>query len=299
MINNKFLLPAGYLPPLAPISIFQYYEDLRSGKYSHTAPIASGFEYNFMVKQDPEMVNRSPIGGKIVGVHGPWTQMSRSPKLEWWILSRLVFQPEVDKNLFSSAKKTVDFAKAIGAKYIVLHSIDLDPQHPEEFANDVFAYAKKEKIMVFLECDMKFNNTPPWIYNHLTLYEKFRHPIVFDSATVEINGENLLDEWEKVKNYVGHIHLNEFQPKLRMDQGIMRSAHYAELLRRIHNAKYNGYFDFEIGPVQNQFDKLITAGYLGFSLMGLNKFFPMAPKLYSRIAQKNLYESILFVRKYL
>jgi len=296
---SKFLLPAGFLPPLAPLSVFQYYEDLRSGKYSHTSQIASGFEYNFMVRQDPEIVNSSPIGRKIVGVHGPWTQMSRSPKLEWRILSKLVFRPEVDRNLFASATKTIDFARAIGAKYIVLHSVDLDPNNPEEFFSDVTAFAKKARISVFLEPDLKTKNGPPWVYNHLALYEKFRHPIVFDSATAEINGENLLEEWEKVKNVVGHIHLNEYQPNISMDMGVLRSPRYAKLLTQIQSAKYDGYFNFEIGPAQNVTDKIITAGYAGFSLAGLNKLFPIIPELYARKAQKNLYESVVFAQKYL
>lgn len=305
--KNNFLLPAGYLPSVAPYSIFQYYEELRDGKYSDTPPIAAGFEYNYMVSQDPLAVNRSPIGGKIIGVHGPWTQMSRSPKLEWRLLSKLVFQPEVDSNLLTSATKTIDFAQAVGGQYVIFHTVDLDPQYPQGFLKKVIRYAASRKIKIFPECDLKTSRAPDWIYNHLALYRKFRLPIVFDSATVEVNGESLLAEWDKlvseshgkIEKVVGHIHLNEFQPQLFMDQGIMRSARYKELLKRIKSSGYSGYFTFEIGPVQNQFDKLIAGGYTLVGLSGLNKIFPVVSALYARKAQAYLYQSVVFAGKYL
>lgn len=297
---SKFLLPAGFLPILAPIVIFQYYEELRTGKFSKTNSIACGFEYFYMVDQDPELVNQSPIGGKIVGVHGPWTQMGKTFTPEDFVISNLTSKTRVSTNLKESAEKTLNFAKAVGAKYTVFHTVDLDPLQPEKFVKFLVSLGKSLKIKIYLEYDLKKGNLDPWYYNPLALYQKFKQPIVYDMATVDWNGENSLKEWQKLpKNAVAHIHLNEYQKWFGKDQGIMKSYFSQQLLTEIKNSGYNGYFTFEVGPIQNKTDKIIAGFYLLSCLMGITTVFPKISELYAGKSQKNLYESVIFTAKYL
>lgn len=205
--TKKFLLPAGYLPFLAPLSVFKYYEELRK----ETG--ARGFEYFYMVDQDPDLVNSSPIGGKIFGVHGPWTQAGSYYKF--------IFRPKVAFNLEASAEKTLRFAKTVGAKYVVFHSIDLDGSFI--FTKNLVRLAKSLNLKIYLEADLKKPELPKWYYNTFALAKKFKLPVVFDPATVEWNGENLFSEWQKAAKFVAHVHLNEYQPKIKKDQGILKS----------------------------------------------------------------------------
>lgn len=284
-LNQRFLLPAGFLPRLAPYLVFKYYEELRRRVG------AGGFEYVYMVDQPAERVINSPIGGKVIGVHGPWTSLDDFSGPEEVLMDKFIYMPKVSRDLTESARKTLEFARAVGAKYCVFHSLDYIPQLP--------ALVKKYRMKIYMEPDLKLPKRPYWQYNHLALWEKFEIPLVFDTATPEWNGENLFDEWEKVKTHVGHIHLNEYQPHIHHDTGVMKTPKMADFLKKIKESGYGGYFDFEIGPLQSQADKIMAAVYLAACFTGLPNVFPGIQKWYAGRAQKNLLESVQFAKKYL
>ncbi len=267
---NRFLLPAGYLPFIAPLSIFKYYEELRRKTG------AVGFEYFYMVDQNPDIINSSPIGGKIFGIHGPWTQAGSYYKF--------IFHPKVAFNLEKSAEKTLRFAKTVGAKYVVFHSIDIK----NNFIQKLIALAKTLKLKIYLEPDMGDNT--------FALAKKFKLPVVFDPATVEWNGENLFAEWEKAAPFVAHVHLNEYQPKLKKDQGILKSKRYGELIKKIKASGYQGFFTFEVSPLQSRWDFVVAGLFLLASYSGLADLFPIIRKWYAGISQKNLAQSINFAK---
>lgn len=283
-IKNRFLLPAGYLPILAPYPVFKYYAEMQDSN-------AAGFEYIYMVDQPVEKVIHSSIGGKIIGVHGPWTHLEDYPGPAIWVMNNLLYKPRVSRNLLESARKTLAFAAAVGAKYCVFHSVDFVPELP--------AMAKDYKMAVYMEPDPKLPGSPLWHYNHLALWEKLKLPIVFDTATPEWNGENLFDEWEKVKDHVVHIHLNEYQPHLNEDKGVLKTEKMARFLGEVKKSGYDGYFDFEIGPFQNQADKFIAALFLAACLTKMTDLFPGIQRWYAGLARKNLLDSVRFAEKYL
>ena len=130
--------------------------------------------------------------------------------------------------------------------------------------------------------------------NTLALAKKFKLPVVFDPATVEWNGENLFSEWQKAAPFVAHVHLNEYQPKIKKDQGILKSEKYAELIRKINASGYKGFFTFEVSPLQSHWDFVIAGLFLVASYSGLANLFPIIRKLYARISQRNFSQSINF-----
>ena len=125
--------------------------------------------------------------------------------------------------------------------------------------------------------------------NTLALAKKFKLPVVFDPATVEWNGENLFSEWQKAAPF-----LNEYQPKIKKDQGILKSEKYAELIRKINAFGYKGFFTFEVSPLQSHWDFIIAGLFLVASYSGLANLFPIIRKLYARISQRNFSQSINF-----
>ena len=312
--NHRFLLPAGLLPPTVTLADFKYYEDLRSGRFSHSSPIAVGFEYYYIIDQDPQDVNRSPIGGKIKGVHSPWTQMKNSPGLMPKIYTHLLFKPPLTGTLWEQAQKTVSFAEKVGAEYVVFHTPDVDLENPGRFVSKLLKLTKANRPKLFLENDFEksaaFLTKKPaerWTFDPLALYQKFRLPIVYDPATVEINGQSIDKTWQElmkvsrsnINRTIAHIHLNEFVPALNRDHGIMQSPRYADLLHQIAKTNYSGYFTFEVDYIQNLADFAETGLFVAASFLGLPKLAPDFFTRYPQKSQQSLYDSIKFSQKHL
>ncbi len=296
--NNKFLLPAGFLPPVVPLSDFKFFEETRDN-------IALGYEYYFMISQDPEKINKSIIGGKIYGVHGPWLTMDKHPSLYSQILYYIMFRPQVAKSAPKGVFETIKFAKGLGAKYVVIHTSEIDLENPETFVKECLDLCEKLKIDFFLEPEYKktmktiTGKLEKWHYDHLELFNKFKIPIVYDPATVELNGQDILKVWNEAKHGIGHIHLNEFVPGFNRDHGVMKSEKYKLLLGEIAKSKYSGFFTFEQDSIQSQKDFLIAALYTALSFLGITKLFPQISVSYAAITQKYLRDSVEFSSKYL
>lgn len=305
------MLPAGLLPPVVPLSVFHTFEDLRTGKYKGGEKIAAGYEYYFMIDQDPQEINSSPIGGKIIGLHAPFKKIKPPLSLKWRVLDKYVFKPEVTANPMEKILKTLRFAEAVGAEYVVFHGSDLMEFDRSDDFSRLVKTSLKEKIKIYVEhepTDYLRNflkpPIPSWLSQPVELYEKFGLKIVFDPAHLE-KEEEISTAWEKLTAYgkgdvnkiVGHIHLNERLPKIGSDQGVLKSKEMADLLTKIKNSNYRGYFNFEIQPVQDIADTFVAGLYLCYALWGGGRL--LISKLYAKKAQEYLYESVKFAKKYL
>lgn len=315
MLRNRFILPAGLIPPIVSLKDFYLYDDLISGRFSKTAPLAGGFEYYLVINQDPKKINDSPIGGKIKGVHGPWTRMNQYPGLYPKLMHRVLFRPPVGKTAHEGIINTIDFANKIKASYVVFHTSELDFSNPEDEVKEISQRCSDSGLILYLENEglpglsgiFKKKPYPNWHSEPIPLYEKFGVPIVFDPATVEVNGGSINNEWTRlsqiagkdINKVVGHIHLNEFIPLMGSDHGIMKSPHYKELLRQISQTNYSGLFTFEVTAIQNQIDKMMSLLFAGLAFSKTTTVFPKISRWYGKFSQKNLYDSIIFTEKYL
>lgn len=306
--NNKFLLPTGPLPPVVPVEDFEVYEDLRTGKFSHTDPIAEGYEYYYLIKFDPRLINNSPIGSKVRGVHGPWTRMNQHPGFYAKLIYYIMSHPKVAPTASQGVWQTIKFAKEIGAEYVVIHTSEMDLDNLDNFMSKTIALAKEQKIKFFPETEgldiikTLTPNVEKWHYDHLSLFNKFHLPIVFDPATIEMNGQDIFEVWKEletaskgnINSVVAHIHLNEFIPGFNRDHGVMKSEKYARLLKMIAKSGYSGYFTFEEDAIQTRKDFLIAALYTIGAFLKVPKLFPHIAKSYTAIMQKYLYDSVVF-----
>lgn len=316
MPPNRFILPAGLMPPVLRLSDFFLYDDLISGRFSNTSPIAGGFEYYLVISQDPQKINTSPIGGKIRGVHGPWTRMSQYKGLYPKLLQWLFFRPPVGHTAHEAIINTIKFAHEVGADYVVFHTSELDFINPESEVKEMSKLCQDFGIKLFLENEGKLGLEgifkgkpyPSWYSDCLPLYQKFGIPIVFDPATIETYGQSINNEWRKlvtlagkgdINKVVGHIHPNEYIPSLNSDHGVMKSPHHQELFRQINQTHYTGLFTLEVNAIQNRWDKLVATVFGGLAILGVTKLFPGLTRWYGRFSQKNLYDSIKFCQKYL
>lgn len=315
MLQNRFILPAGLMPPIVRLSDFYLYDDLITGRFSKTPPLAGGFEYYLVVSQDPQKINASPIGGKIKGVHGPWTRMNQYKGLYPKLMHQILFRPPVGHLAHDGIINTIKFAHAVQATYVVFHTSELDFQNPESEVKEISKMCADLNIKLFLENEgkaglegiFKGKNYPSWHSEPLPLFKKFQVPIVFDPATVEINGGSINSQWNelihfsggKINEVVGHIHLNEYLPLLGSDHGTMKSPHYQELLRQISQSDYNGFFTFEVTGVQNEIDKILSIIFAAAAFSKTTTVFPSLSKWYGQFSQKNLYDSVKFCEKYL
>lgn len=316
MLEKRFILPAGLMPPIVRLADFYLYDDLISGRFSKTDnPIASGFEFYLVISQDPKKINQSPIGGKIKGVHGPWTRMNQYKGVYPKLMHKILFQPPVGKTAHEGIINTIKFANEVKASYVVFHTSELDFDRPEAEVKEISKMCLEKGLKLFLENEGKhglqgiFNDKPypSWQSEPLPLFKKFGVPIVFDPATVEINGGSINTEWNNLVRFaendinrvIGHVHLNEYLPLQGSDHGTMKSPHYKELLRQINQSNYNGLFTFEVTGVQNEIDKMLSLVFAAAAFSKTTTIFPSLTKWYGQFSQKNLSESIEFCNKYL
>ncbi len=303
------------MPPIVCLKDFYLYNDLLSGCFSKTDPIAGGFEYYLVISQDPQKINHSPISGKIKGVHGPWTRMNHYKGTIPKLMHRLLFRPPVGKSPHDGIVNTIKFAHEVGASYVVFHTSELDFENPEAEVKEIVSLCQRLNLQLFLENEgrlglegiFKGKPYPSWHSEPLPLFKKFGIPIVFDPATVEINGGSVNNVWNELVRFtgrdlnqiVGHIHLNEYLPLIGHDHGIMKSPHYKELLRQISQTNYRGFFTFEVTGIQNQMDQIWSMLFAAAAFSGSTKLFPKISQWYGKFSQQNLYDSIKFCEKYL
>lgn len=316
MSENRFILPAGLMPPIVRLSDFYLYDDLISGRFSKSDhPIASGFEYYLVISQDPEKINQSQIGGRIKGVHGPWTRMNQYKGIHPKLMHKIMFRPPVAQTAHEGIVNTIKFAHEVKASYVVFHTSELDFSNPESEVKEISKMCREKGLKLFLENEglpglsgiFKDHSYPSWYAEPLPLFQKFGVPIVFDPATVEINGGSINSEWDNLVRFakddinqvVGHVHLNEYLPLLGSDHGTMKSAHYKELLRQINQSNYTGLFTFEVTGVQNEMDKMLSLIFAVAAFSKTTTIFPGLTKWYGQFSQKNLSESVKFCEKYL
>lgn len=315
MLEERFILPAGLMPPIVRLSDFYLYDDLITGRFSKTSAIAGGFEYYFVISQDPEKINTSPIGGKIRGVHGPWTRMNQYKGLYPKLMHRILFKPPVSTLAHDGIINTIKFAHSVKASYVVFHTSELDLDNPESEVKEISKMCLDLNLKLFLENEgkaglegiFKGKPYPNWHSEPLPLFKKFGVPVVFDPATVEINSGSINSGWNnlvhfaggKINEIVGHVHLNEYLPILGSDHGTMKSPHYKELLRQISQSGYNGLFTFEVTGVQSEIDKILSLIFAAAAFSKATTIFPNLSKWYGRFSQKNLYDSVKFCKKYL
>jgi len=287
---ERLLIPAGILPPALKYEDLKYNEELRQ-KIGNL-----GFEYFYLLEQDPAKVNSSPIGGKIYAVHAPPPNFEHSA-VENRLLNRItnfiIYRKNKIPPEFSiTARKSFVFAKKIGSKVITFHIGQFNHKRIKKDLAILEKLEKRSGITAAIEYEgpyildyLNFGNyyqqldgsydwltDPSKMINHLDyLYKAKKFKICFDTASLIGCSRPIIQTLERVVSRVTHVHLAGSVPGRDL-AGEIDKPEIAEVVDALYKNNYSGYITAEVNGTAGKKEEMQMMIYgisrlLGFSFL--------------------------------
>lgn len=287
---DRLLIPAGILPPILTPADFPVNESLRQ-KIGNC-----GFEYFYTVKQNPDLVNSSVIGGKILAMHAPWPKFTPARGVPT-ALARKTIENRVfagnrhSQNFPELIQSSFDFAQKIGAKVITTHITHLDHNNLTRDLLLLSDLEKKYKIKACIEpegdymyiqpdCDpsslRKINGNLDWVVQPQKLVAALKmlcpqrdFKLTLDSASLINSGLPVVDSVRNFFESIGHVHLAN-NPVGGWDVATeINNPENVDFVNFLYDHNYQGLVTAEIGPTNgNAMEELIGKVYGLSSLFG-------------------------------
>lgn len=298
---DRLLIPAGILPPAINYADLKYNEELRQ-KIGNV-----GFEYFYMLEQDPEKIYKSAIGGKIFAVHAPWPFFphvaAKNPLIQL-VVDKIVYGNNKLPTTFSEmAEKTFQFAKSVGAKIVVIHTFAFD--NLSKNLEQIAQLQKTYQITATIEhegpvfADPKTKSVKQtlgqysWMSDPVQVSQKVSPiKICVDSCSLIGCRLPILETVKKVFAHTAHIHVADSIPD--HDQaGEIKNYLIVDLVNYLFTKNYPGFILAEINGTSGFFENLIAQIYGGTSILRV----PMLKKFAIQNAQAHIQNSCNFILK--
>lgn len=308
---ERLLIPAGIIPPLVKVTDLVYSEKLRH-KIGNI-----GFEYFYILEQSPDELNQSAIGGKIFAVHAPWQgfpPIEHLPAPLRQIMSRLVLgNKKFPNDHLLKLKKSLAFAKKIGAKVVTTHIIFFNHRRlPEELAQ-IAGLEEKFQISIAIEHEAnylplyqkwgysykKINGDLEWMTNPLKLRDAVRklYPrksfhFCLDTGALQNFNLPIVPTARAMYQDIVHYHLAD-NPVGGDDLALeIKNPAITSLVNFLYEKKYAGYITVEVSATNGRTqEELLAKIYAASSLVGL----PIFKKESIKNAQTHIQNSCQFL----
>lgn len=305
---QKLLIPAGILPPAVKYEDLQFNENLRQ-KIENV-----GFEYFYMLEQDPIKIINSPIGKKIFALHAPWPEFSHNslgnPLLRK-VANFIVFKgKKIPRDFSLMAQKSFEFAKKVGAKVVTVHIYFFNHNQLAKELAILADLEEKFKIKAAIEHDgpyipnlaqknyfLKVDNSYLWMIHPSKMikvldeiYPQKKFGICLDTASLIGQELPIIPNVKKIFNRINHVHLASSIVGKDVAGEIDRRE-IVDVVQILYQGKYSGYITAEVNGALGEEEERIARIYGGSSVLG----FPLFKDLAVKNAQRHIFNSCQYL----
>lgn len=285
---EHLLIPAGILPPALTYRDLSYNENLRK-------EIGNvGFEYFFILDQNPDKINISSIGGKIKTIHSPWPEFehhSVSNPLLHFLANLFIFHgKKTNANFEEMAKHSFNFAQKISAKLATFHIEFLNHEKIPENLGILHQLEKETGIVPAIEHDGAYmdelvrrgrkyhyvDGSLSWMQNPVELikqldnfYPEKKFDICLDSAAMVGCSLPIVETTKKVLGRIAHVHLAGSKVGVDLASEI-DSPEIAKIPGLLFDNGYQGYITAEVNGTVGSEEQRVALWHGMLSVMGIN-----------------------------
>ncbi len=306
---SRLLIPAGILPPVVK------YDDLKFNEENRAQVGNSGFEYYYLLEQNPMLVTKGPIKNKIFVLHAPWPEFNHSTTMNpivGKIVEKIIFgKNKLPTDFKKMCQKSFTMAKILGARSVTLHIRFFDHSRLAEQLEFLSRTEKEFNIRANIEHDgtdiflnlkrgakyLKINGSIDWMLDPrkmLKVIDQFspnkNFTICFDTAPHISTGMPLMENLEATYDRISHVHLASTLKGQDLPTDLNLPI-FTEIVKFLFDKHYQGYITVEsngaVGPEEERIAKIYAAS----SIAGLS----ILKKKTITNAQKHIYNSCQYL----